>query len=140
MRIYNASGQILGRISTKIAKDLMKGEKVIVFNCEKSIISGNPKTTISHYLERRWRGDPHHGPFFPRTPQAIFKRTVIGMLSSHKPRGREIISKLRVYVGIPEDFDIKNSIQLKDADVNRLKCKHITLEDLSIALGSKKRW
>jgi large subunit ribosomal protein L13 len=140
MRIYNASGQILGRISTRIAKDLMKGEKVIVVNCEKSVISGNPKHTITHYLERRWRGDPHHGPFFPRTPQGIFKRTVKGMLSGHKPRGRDIISNLRTYVGIPEDFDIKSSIQLKDADVNRLRCKHITLEDLSIALGSKKRW
>ena len=140
MRIYNASGQILGRISTRIAKDLMKGEKVIVVNCEKSVISGNPKSTIRHYLERRWRGDPHHGPFFPRTPQGIFKRTVKGMLSSHKPRGRDIMSKLRIYVGIPEDFDIKNSIQLKDADVNKLRCKHITLGDLSVALGSKKRW
>lgn len=140
MRIYNASEQILGRISTRIAKDLMKGEKVIVVNCEKSVISGSPKFTTSHYLERRWRGDPHHGPFFPRTPQAIFKRTVKGMLSGHKSRGRQIFSNLRVYVGIPEDFDIKTPIQLKDADANRLKCKSITLGDLSLALGSKKRW
>ena len=140
MKIYNASGQILGRISTSIAKDLMKGEKVIVINCEKAVISGRPKSTISHYLERRQRGDPHHGPFYPRTPMGIFKRTVSGMLPRKKPKGRDAMSNLRVYVGIPEDFDIKGSIQLKDADVNRLRCKHITLADLSIALGAKKRW
>jgi len=140
MKIYNASGQILGRISTRIAKDLKKGEKVIVVNCEKAVISGNPKDTKRHYLEKRSRGDPHHGPFFPRTPKGIFTKAVIGMLSRKKPSGRDAISKLRVYVGVPEDFDIKNSIQFKDADVNRLKCKHITLSDLSIALGAKKRW
>ena len=107
MKIYEASGQILGRISTRIAKDLLKGEKVIVVNCERTVISGNPKNTIRHYSERRQRGDPHHGPFYPRTPQGIFKRTVRGMISSHKPRGRNALRRLRVYVGIPEDFKIK---------------------------------
>jgi len=140
MKIYDASGQILGRISTRIAKDLLKDENVMVINCEKAVISGEPKNTVRHYLERVWRGDPHHGPFFPRTPQGIFKKSVEGMLSSHKPRGREAIRRLRVHVGIPENFKIKGFMQLKDADVNKLKCKHISIGDLSIALGGKKRW
>ena len=140
MKIYDASNQILGRISTAIAKDLLRNEKVIVINCEKAVISGEPKNVINRYLERVWKGDPHHGPFFPRTPQGIFKKSVGGMLSSHKPRGRESLRRLRVYVGTPEDFDIKNFIQLKDADVNKLKCKHITIGELSVALGNKKRW
>jgi large subunit ribosomal protein L13 len=140
MKIYDASNQIMGRVSTAIARDLLKGESVIVINCEKAVISGEPRNVEKHYLERVWRGDPHHGPFFPRTPQGIFKKSVEGMLSSHKPRGRDALSRLRVYVGVPEDFVIKASIQLKDADVNKLRCKHVSIGDLAVALGNKKRW
>ena len=140
MKVYDLTGMILGRAATRIAKDLLKGEEVRVVNCEKAVISGNPEYTKKHYLERRWRGDPHHGPFFPRTPQGIVRRAIRGMLPFHKPRGREAFKKLRVYVSVPEDLKKAEFIQLKDADVNRLKCKYITVEDLSLALGSKKRW
>jgi large subunit ribosomal protein L13 len=140
MKVYDASGQILGRIATRIAKDLVSGENVFVVNCEKATISGDPKVTEKHYLERRWRGDPHHGPFFPRTPKGIVKRTIRGMIPFHKPKGREAFRRLRVYVGIPDELKGKELIKIKDADVNRLKCKHITVGDLSLALGNKKRW
>lgn len=140
MKVYDASGQILGRIATRIAKDLLKGETVRIINCERAAISGNPKVTEKHYLERRSRGDPHHGPFFPRTPKGIVRRTIRGMLPFHTPRGREAFRRLRVYVGVPDDLEKKEFIQIKEADVNNLRCKHITVGNLSLALGSKKRW
>ena len=140
MKIYDVSGQILGRISTKIAKDLLKGETVKVVNCEKAVISGDPKATEKHYFEKRKRGDPHHGPFFPRTPKGIVRRTIRGMLPFHSPRGRDAFRRLRVYVGIPDDLQNKEFIRIKEADVNKLRCKHITVGDLSLVLGCKKRW
>jgi len=140
MKVYDTSGQILGRIVTRIAKDLLSGENVSVVNCEKAAISGDPKVTEKHYLERRQRGDPHHGPHYPRTPQGIVKRTIRGMLPSHKPKGREALRRLRVYVGVPDELKNKEFIRLQDADVNKLRCKHITVGNLSLALGSKKRW
>jgi len=140
MKVYDASGQILGRIATRIAKDLLSGENISVVNCEQAAISGDPKETERHYLERRWRGDPHHGPFYPRTPKGIVRRTIRGMIPFHKPKGREAFRRLRVYVGIPDELKGKELIKIKDADVNRLKCKHITVGDLSLALGCKKRW
>jgi len=140
MKIYDASGQILGRISTRIAKDLLKGETVKVVNCEKAVISGDPKATEKHYFERRKRGDPHHGPFFPRTPKGIVRRTIRGMLPFHSPRGRDALRRLRVYVGIPDDLQNKEFIRINEADVNKLRCKHITVGDLSLVLGCKKRW
>jgi len=140
MKIYDASGQILGRISTIIAKDLLKSETVKVVNCEKAVISGDPKVTEKNYLERRRRGDPHHGPFFPRTPKGIVRRTIRGMLPFHTPRGREALRRLRVYVSVPDDLKKKEFIRIKEADVNKLRCKHITVGNLSLALGSKKRW
>ena len=140
MKIYDASNQVLGRIATSIAKDLLKGENVYVINCEKAVISGNPKFTKEHYLHRVQRGDPHHGPFFPRTPQGIVKRTIRGMIPFSKMKGQEAFRRLRVYIGIPDDVKDKNFIRIEEADVNKLRCKYITVGDLSLALGAKKRW
>ncbi len=140
MKVYDLTGMILGRVATRIAKDLLKGEEVKVVNCEKAIISGDPRYTKKHYLERRWRGDPHHGPFFPRTPKGIVRRAIRGMLPFHKPRGREAFKRLKVYIGVPEELKGKEFIRVKEASVNKLRCKYITIEDLSLSLGSKKRW
>jgi large subunit ribosomal protein L13 len=140
MKIYDASNQILGRISTNVAKDLLKGENVYVVNCEKAAISGNPDFIKEHYLHRVQRGDPHHGPFYPKTPQGIVKRTIRGMIPFSKMKGQEAFRRLRVFVGIPDDIKDKNFIRIEEADVNKLKCKHITVGDLSLALGHKKRW
>jgi large subunit ribosomal protein L13 len=140
MKVYDASNQILGRIATRIAKDLLKGENVSIINCEKAVISGDPKFTIKHYLKRIQRGDPHHGPFFPKTPQGIVRRAIRGMLPFYKPKGREAFKRLRVYVGTPEEFENKEFVRIEEADANKLRCKYISVGDLSLALGSKKRW
>ena len=140
MKIYDASGQILGRIATRIAKDLLKGETVHVINCEKAVIAGNPDYTKKIYLERTQRGDPHHGPFFPKTPKGIVRRTIRGMIPYKKPLGRKAFKRLKVWIGIPEELKGKEYIKLKDADVSKLRTKHITIGDLSVYLGAKKRW
>jgi len=140
MKVYDATNQILGRMATRIAKDLLRGEEVAIVNCEKAVLSGDPKFKERFYLERRWRGDPHHGPFFPRTPQGIVRRAIRGMLPYKKERGKKAFKRLRVYVGVPEELKNKEFIRLEDADVSKLRCKHITVEELSLALGCKKRW
>jgi large subunit ribosomal protein L13 len=140
MKMYDVTGQVLGRVSTIIAKDLLKGEKVIVVNCEKSILSGNPKYTTETYARKFKRGDTIHGPFFPRVPDRLFKRTVRGMLNYKKPRGRNALDNLTVFIGIPEKLSGKTFDRAKAKDVSDLKTKYITLEDLSTAIGAKKRW
>lgn len=140
MKIYDVADQVLGRISTIIAKDLLKGEKVFVVNCEKSILTGNPRFTLETYLKKIGRGDAIHGPFFPRTPDKIFKRTVRGMIPYKKPRGRNAFNNLKVFIGVPEKFKGKTFEKAKVKDVSMLKTKHITLEELSTAIGAKKRW
>lgn len=140
MKVYDASGQILGRLSTRIAKDLLKGEIIHLVNCEKAVISGKPETTKKKYLERRQRGDPRRGPFYPKTPREIVRRTIRGMLPFKKTKGREAFRRLRVHVGIPDEFKDKEFVRAEEADVNKLRCKHISVEELSIWLGCKKRW
>jgi large subunit ribosomal protein L13 len=140
MIIYDAENQILGRLSSVIAKQLLKGEKIFVVNAEKAIISGDPKHTIERYMKKIQRGDPKHGPFFPKQPNRIFRRTVRGMLPWDRAKGRKAYKNLRVFIGLPEEFKNKKLKKVKDADASKLKCKYISLGDLSIALGAKKRW
>ncbi len=140
MKVYDATDQILGRLSTHIAKDLLKGEQVYVVNCEKSRISGNPVVTKKKYLERRQRGDPIHGPFFPRTPDGIVRRSIRGMLPMGMLKGRKAFKKLKIFIGLPKELSKQKFIRPEDADVNRLKCKSISVEELSLWLGYPKRW
>ena len=140
MKIYNAEAQIVGRMATSIAKDLIKGENVIVINAEKAVFAGNPKVKQKFYKERLDRGHPKTGPFFPKTPEGIVKRAIRGMLPYHKVKGQEAFRRLRVHVGIPDKYKNKEYIQVKEADAGKLKCKHITVEKLSLSLGAKKKW
>jgi large subunit ribosomal protein L13 len=139
MKVYDATNQILGRLATKIAKELLQGEKVVVVNCEKAVLSGNPKWKIQHYMKRIQRGDPIHGPFFPKTPDGIFHRAVRGMLPWDKPKGRTAYKNLQVFIGDPENFSEKAE-KLDEADAKKLKTNFITIGELSAALGAKKRW
>lgn len=140
MKIYDAENQILGRLATQIAKDLLRGEIVAVVNTEKAVLSGDPKFKKQFYLERINRGSGKHGPFFPKQPEAIFRRAVRGMLPWHKPKGREAFKRLRVYLGLPEEFKNKKLEKVAGADASKLKCKYITLGELSLEIGGKKRW
>ena len=140
MKIYDAENQILGRLSSVIAKELLNGEKVIIVNCEKAVVSGSPEFTIKKYLEKIQRGYPTKGPFFPKQPDGIFRRTVRGMLPWKKPKGRNVFRNLKVFIGVPDEFKNRKFEKLKDADAGKLKTKYISLGDISIAIGGKKRW
>jgi large subunit ribosomal protein L13 len=95
MKVYDATGKVLGRLASVVAKEAIKGETVHVINCEKAIIVGNPEFMKSKYKQRIDRGDPHHGPFFPRTPTGIVKRAIRGMIDYKKPLGKRGYDEIR---------------------------------------------
>lgn len=140
MIVYDAENQILGRLASVIAKQLLKGEQVFVVNAEKTLLLGSPAFAINAYKARVQRGDPLHGPFFPKPPMLIFRRTVRGMLPWHRPKGRKAFKNLKVFTGIPEELKDKKFVRVKNAEVAELKTKYITLGKLSVALGAKERW
>jgi large subunit ribosomal protein L13 len=140
MKIYDAENQILGRLCSRIAKQLLKGEKIIVVNAEKAVISGKSEMIIEKYKKRREIGSPKHGPFISRYPDEIFRRAVRGMLPWHKPKGRKAFKNLRVFIGVPEDLKGEKFEKIEEANANKLKTKFVTLEEIALALGAKKRW
>jgi large subunit ribosomal protein L13 len=135
----DASNMVAGRFASRIAKELIKGEKIIIVNAEKAVLSGNPKHILEKYTEKRERGDPYHGPFYPREPDMILKRMVRGMLPYKKDKGMSAFKRLRVFISIPDEYKDKELSKLKGAE-NNLKCKTMSLGKLSEKLGVKKTW
>ena len=131
--IIDANEAILGRLSALIAKELLKGETVVVINSEKIVVSGNPASVLKRFKQKRERKDVHKGPFFPRYPDRILKRTVRGMLPYKTSRGRTALRKLKVYIGNPDN--LKGKVVGKTAE--DLRFKYVSLEQLSKKMGAK---
>ena len=131
LMIYiDAKDMILGRLASHVSKSLLNGESVYVVNAEKSVIVGKPHSILAEYKERRSRGDPYHGPFFPKTPERIVRRTVRGMLPYKTARGREAFKRLKVFISIPSDLREVEFVEVRDA-MNRGEQKFMTLGKLT---------
>lgn len=134
-RVIDADNSILGRLSSAVAKSLLQGEDIVIVNAEKAIVTGNARTTIMRYIQRsgiRTKSNPLKGPFFPRTPEGIVRRTVRGMLPWKKPRGKTAFKRLKVCRGIPRDFSETPLERVQDADASNLRCKFITVGDIAL--------
>ena len=140
MKFYDAENQIVGRMASVVAKQLLEGEKVTIVNCEKAVFAGKPKSTEAHYDQRFKRGNPLHGPYFPRGPDGIVRRAIRGMLPWDKSRGRTAYANLEVVVGMPEEMQGKKFEKIKVADSEKLRTKTTTVGKVSTAIGAKKRW
>ncbi len=137
--IVDAENQILGRMASRIAKLLLEGKKVYVVNAEKAVLSGEPKRVIEGYKKvmkvQTYRNPDRQGIRREKSPQRIVKATVKGMLPTTKPKGRNALRNLRVYIGIPPEFKDKEKTKFDEADASKLNTSYIYLEQLSLSLG-----
>jgi large subunit ribosomal protein L13 len=133
MMIVNADGAILGRISSKIAKELLKGQVVTVVNAEKVVVTGNSDAIMERFKEKRARGDRIHGPFYPRYPDRILRRTIRGMLPYKKDKGEKAFKKLKIFMGNPQNLTGEKMGKTSDD----LTCKFMTLSQISKKIGAK---
>ncbi|MFH0749154.1 MAG: 50S ribosomal protein L13 [Candidatus Bathyarchaeota archaeon] len=101
----DASGLILGRLASTVAKKLLMGERVTVINAEKAVISGSKKKTVEEFkknLTTRTLGSQTKAPKHARRPENFVGRVIRGMVPwKRKPRGKIAFRKLRVYSGLP---------------------------------------
>jgi len=133
--IIDASGATLGRLSTNTAKRLLKGEEIAIVNTQKAIISGKKFAIKGRYKQKREVGTYRKGPFFPRMPDQIVKRTIRGMIPYQTPHGRTAFKRLKCYMGVPKEFEGKKLETLKEAEKQPIT--FITIEELSRLLGAK---
>ncbi|MBU3896724.1 MAG: 50S ribosomal protein L13 [Nanoarchaeota archaeon] len=133
--IIDADGAILGRLASRVAKRILSGEDMVIVNAEKAVVSGDPKVIAKVYLTKRQRGDPLHGPFYPRYPDKIVWRTIRGMMPYKKARGIDAMKRLKIHVGCPEQF--KNAAEKVIKSKTELRCKYTTIRDISKIIGAK---
>ncbi len=134
MKVIDADMAILGRLASEVARELMKGERVVIVNAEKAIISGNPDDIYEKYKQRVDRADlanPRKGPKFPRRPDMLVKRTIKGMLPKTS-RGKQMLRNLKVYMMVPKEYEGKS--EKMDINIPK-KGDYITIEELSTRLG-----
>jgi len=136
--LINADGLILGRMASNVAKKLLNGEKVIIVNAEKAIISGKKKSKVAEAKEFLEVGAPKRGPFHYRRPDRILRKTVRGMLPFKKPKGKTALKKLKVFISVPEDLKDQQMITLKEAQAEKLKGPYFTLAELAKEIGWNK--
>ncbi len=136
--IINAQDLILGRMASLVAQRTLRGESIAIVNAELAVISGNRARVLSIYGNKRARGSREGGPFFPRRPDQIMKRTIRGMLPYKRQRGAEALKRVKCYVGLPAEFAGQEMEVLEEAHLDRLSAPgFVTLGAISTYLGAK---
>ena len=136
--VVDATDHIAGRLSSNVAKLLLKGNRVSVVNCDKIMISGTRSNIISEYREfleinsiNHWK----HGPKHPRRPDTIMKKMIRGMLPNEKPSGREAHKRLRTYIGSPKEVKSLKKIKFEKAMIKKSSSNYTTMADLGRTVG-----
>ncbi|RLG11099.1 50S ribosomal protein L13 [Candidatus Pacearchaeota archaeon] len=115
LKIIDGKGTILGRLASYAAKEALKGEEIVILNCNEVIISGNKKATEDNFLKKRKRvGSSQKGPKHSRLAYRIVKRAIRGMLPEHRfGRGREAFKRIKCYNEAPKEFEEKEKIKIE---------------------------
>lgn len=88
--IIDGKGHLVGRLASKIAKELLSGQKIVVVRCEQIIRSGSlfrNKLIFHEFLRKKINTNPRRGFVHYRTPSRIFWRAVRGMLPHKSAKG-----------------------------------------------------
>jgi large subunit ribosomal protein L13 len=134
----DASNQIAGRLSSKVAKLILSGKRVVVVNAERALISGSRTSVVNQWKERlelSSRVNPIYGPIHPRRPDTILRRMVRGMVPRKKPKGALAMKRLRVYIGVPAGADVAKLTRFDETTATRPIPVYVTMGDLSKSLG-----
>lgn len=119
--IIDGTNLILGRLASIVAKKALLGDDIIIVNCDKVVITGTKDNVFEEYKEKTDRGNPFKGPFFPKIPDRIVRRTIRSMLPYRKPRGREAYKRVMCYLGIPKKYEKEKLETIKQASAQELK-------------------
>src|SRR5438094_7894365 len=120
MPTIDATGHVVGRLASVLAKRLLNGEEIVVVNAEKAIVTGKRSVVFQEYRARHQRGSTASrmrgiGPAYPRRPDLILRRTISRMMPYQQPRARDALKRLRVYLAVPDAFKAKPPELVEDA-------------------------
>jgi ribosomal protein uL13 len=141
MAVIDATGHVVGRLSSVVAKRLLKGEEIVIVNAEEAIVTGRRGVLLTTYAHRRKRGSRISrmrgiGPFYPRRPDMMLRRTISRMLPHEQAKGREALRRLRVYVDVPEAYR-EQAFEAIDVARRPPRGPFLSLGEIARNLGSK---
>lgn len=116
--VIDGRGHLLGRLASRVAKEILNGQRIVVVRCELLMRSGSlfrNKLKFHEFLGKGINTNPRRGQFHFRTPSRIFWRTVRGMLPHKTPKGNDALGRLKVFEGIPFPYDHKKRMVIPDA-------------------------
>ncbi|MDD5475126.1 MAG: 50S ribosomal protein L13 [Syntrophales bacterium] len=111
--LYNADGQILGRLASDIARRLKgkysplytphvdTGDFVVVVNAEKISLTGRKLTEKMYYRHSGYPGGLKSATareILEKSPEKLLLKAVKGMLPKNS-LGRKMLKKLKIYTG-----------------------------------------
>ena len=116
--VIDGRGHLVGRLASKIAKELLNGQRIVVVRCELLNKSGSlfrNKLNFHEFLNKSINTNPRRGFVHYRTPSRMFWRTVRGMLPHKTARGAAALGRLKVFEGMPYPYDHKKRMVVPDA-------------------------
>ena len=137
--VVDATDHIAGRLSSNVAKLLIKGNRVSVVNCEKIMMSGTRSNQIQEYrefLEINSIINYKHGPKHYRRPDTVMAKMIRQMLPfDRKPSGKESFQRLRTYIGSPKEIKSIEKIQFEKAKIRKTASNYTQLGKLCRVIG-----
>jgi large subunit ribosomal protein L13Ae len=116
--VVDGKGHLLGRLASKVAKEALNGQEIIVVRCEELTISGRRsrnRQNFQAYLRKRTNTNPKHGPNHFRAPSKIIEKTVRGMLPRKTKRGEAAMARVKFYEGVPPAYGKVKKLLVPDA-------------------------
>merc|ERR1711990_323307 len=143
--VIDGRGHLVGRLASKGAKELLRGQRVVVVRCELMNMSGSlfrKKLEWDEFLNKANNTNPRRQFKHYRSPSKMFWKTVRGMLPHKTPKGKAALQHLKVFEGIPNPYDHKKRMVVPEAlKVLRMKSHRnfCVLGDLAAQNGWKKQ-
>ena len=123
-----------------LIKRLSKKEKFFLFLHYTEVHKHLVREIVQKYKQKVNRGIPLKGPYFPRMPDRLVRRTIRGMLPYKKDKGRNAFKRIMCYIGVPEDCKDKQLVKIDGADIGKLdNYNYIHVKEISKELGTSGR-
>ena len=117
--VVDATGHLVGRMASYIAKQIQLGQRIVVVRCEKAIYSGKHYRNKLNFMEKRHKhnnSNPRRGgPFHQTAPSHIIYRTIRGMIPYKTAKGAAAMGRLKCFDGCPVSANAMKKMVIPDA-------------------------
>ena len=106
--VIDCKNHMLGRLASVVAKEVLKGQNVVLVRTEEICISGSlfrNKLKMEKYFNKRTNTNPKKGPIHYRAPARLVWKVIRGMLAHKTARGTAALERVKLFEGVPHPYD-----------------------------------